>query len=65
MERQQSKLLRQTNKLKPKEFKIDYTINYDLFQVVRDGNIELLDRLLEEQRRCSDHRYNIFGIVNI
>ena len=56
IERQASKLERQVNKTGPKEFKKDDTIKYDLFQVVRDGNLELLDRLLEEQRTSSDSR---------
>lgn len=55
--RQPSRIEKQASKLRPKQFKKDYTIHYDMFQVVRDGNMELLDRLLNEERKNTDSRY--------
>jgi hypothetical protein len=58
-----SKLQRQTSKMKAKAFQRSTDVTYDLFQVVRDGNVQLLDRLLDEERKTSDSRSVVIVVV--
>ena len=57
IDRHPSRIEKQASRMRQPQFKKDYTIHYDMFQVVRDGNIELLDRLLNEERKNTDSRY--------
>ena len=48
---------RRASKMRPKHFKVDYKVTHDLFQVVREGNLEDLDKLLGQERNSKDSRF--------
>ncbi len=50
--------MKKTKSYRPKQdFKKDYTIHYDPFKVVREGDTETLLRMLSQERQPGDARY--------